>query len=159
MKVIDSLVTQAAGIAALRREIHAHPELCFEEVRTADLVAGADVVISARTQDQLDEVARVWREQAVGLERALDVNREVWETQRRQLDGRLAAARCQIQRPLARWRLSRQPVKQGCGVARPELGICRRLSGKVILEAHCISLFVFIHAEAVCHINDLPRLC
>jgi hippurate hydrolase len=39
MKVIDSLVTQAAGIAALRREIHAHPELCFEEVRTADLVA------------------------------------------------------------------------------------------------------------------------
>jgi len=39
MKVIDSLVTQAAGIAALRRDIHAHPELCFEEVRTADLVA------------------------------------------------------------------------------------------------------------------------
>ena len=39
MNVIDSLVTQAAGIAALRRDIHAHPELCFEEVRTADLVA------------------------------------------------------------------------------------------------------------------------
>jgi hippurate hydrolase len=39
MKVIDSLVTQAAGIAALRRDIHAHPELCFEELRTADLVA------------------------------------------------------------------------------------------------------------------------
>ena len=39
MKIIDSLVTQAAGIAALRRDIHAHPELCFEEVRTADLVA------------------------------------------------------------------------------------------------------------------------
>jgi len=39
MKVIDSLVTQAASIAALRRDIHAHPELCFEEVRTADLVA------------------------------------------------------------------------------------------------------------------------
>ena len=39
MKVIDSILTQAAGIASLRREIHAHPELCFEEVRTADLVA------------------------------------------------------------------------------------------------------------------------
>ncbi|MFC7460519.1 M20 aminoacylase family protein [Hydrogenophaga defluvii] len=39
MKLIDSIVTQAAGIAAVRREIHAHPELCFQEVRTADLVA------------------------------------------------------------------------------------------------------------------------
>ncbi|NJS35932.1 MAG: amidohydrolase [Brachymonas sp.] len=39
MKVIDSLVTQAAGIAQIRRDIHAHPELCFEEVRTADVVA------------------------------------------------------------------------------------------------------------------------
>ncbi len=39
MKMIDSIVTQAAGIAAVRRDIHAHPELCFQEVRTADLVA------------------------------------------------------------------------------------------------------------------------
>ena len=39
MKVIDSIVTQAAGMAAVRRDIHAHPELCFQEVRTADLVA------------------------------------------------------------------------------------------------------------------------
>ena len=39
MKVIDSLVTQAPNIAAIRRDIHAHPELCFEEIRTADLVA------------------------------------------------------------------------------------------------------------------------
>ena len=40
MKVIDSIVTQAASIAAIRRDIHAHPELCFKEVRTADVVAG-----------------------------------------------------------------------------------------------------------------------
>ncbi|WP_353233844.1 M20 aminoacylase family protein [Diaphorobacter ruginosibacter] len=39
MKVIDSIVAEAASIAAIRRDIHAHPELCFEEVRTADLVA------------------------------------------------------------------------------------------------------------------------
>ena len=39
MKIIDAIGTEAAGIAALRRDIHAFPELCFEEVRTADLVA------------------------------------------------------------------------------------------------------------------------
>ena len=39
MKVIDSIVSQAANIAAIRRDIHAHPELCFEEIRTSDLVA------------------------------------------------------------------------------------------------------------------------
>jgi hippurate hydrolase len=39
MKVIDSILTQAASISAVRRDIHAHPELCFKEVRTADVVA------------------------------------------------------------------------------------------------------------------------
>jgi hippurate hydrolase len=39
MKLIDSIVTQAAALATLRRDIHAHPELCFAEVRTAELVA------------------------------------------------------------------------------------------------------------------------
>jgi len=39
MQVIDTIAAQAATIAAVRRDIHAHPELCFEEVRTADLVA------------------------------------------------------------------------------------------------------------------------
>ncbi len=29
MKVIDTIATQAAAIAQLRRDIHAHPELCF----------------------------------------------------------------------------------------------------------------------------------
>ncbi|NML47758.1 amidohydrolase [Ramlibacter sp. G-1-2-2] len=39
MQLLDSIVTQAASIAAVRRDIHAHPELCFEEVRTADVIA------------------------------------------------------------------------------------------------------------------------
>ncbi len=39
MKTIDSIVTQAASISAIRRDIHAHPELCFKEVRTSDVVA------------------------------------------------------------------------------------------------------------------------
>ena len=39
MKIIDSIVTQAASIAAVRRDIHAHPELGFEEERTARIVA------------------------------------------------------------------------------------------------------------------------
>ena len=39
MKLLDSLVTEAASIVAIRRDIHAHPELCFHEERTADLVA------------------------------------------------------------------------------------------------------------------------
>ena len=38
MKIIDSIAQQAASIASIRRQIHANPELCFEEVQTADLV-------------------------------------------------------------------------------------------------------------------------
>jgi len=39
MKLHESILSDAAAIAAIRRDIHAHPELCFEEVRTADVVA------------------------------------------------------------------------------------------------------------------------
>ena len=39
MNLIDPIVTGAAEIAALRRDLHAHPELCFKEVRTSDVVA------------------------------------------------------------------------------------------------------------------------
>jgi metal-dependent amidase/aminoacylase/carboxypeptidase family protein len=31
MQVIESILADAAQIAALRRDIHAHPELSFEE--------------------------------------------------------------------------------------------------------------------------------
>jgi hippurate hydrolase len=39
MNLITPIVSAAAGIAAIRRDLHAHPELCFQEVRTADMVA------------------------------------------------------------------------------------------------------------------------
>ncbi|HEY1090095.1 MAG TPA: M20 aminoacylase family protein [Burkholderiaceae bacterium] len=39
MKLIESILADAPAIAALRRDIHAHPELCFEEERTSDLIA------------------------------------------------------------------------------------------------------------------------
>ncbi|HEY9095548.1 MAG TPA: M20 aminoacylase family protein, partial [Hydrogenophaga sp.] len=39
MKLIDSILSEAAAMVAVRRDIHAHPELCFEEQRTADVVA------------------------------------------------------------------------------------------------------------------------
>jgi len=39
MKLLDPIVANTPEIAALRKEIHAYPELCFQEVRTADLVA------------------------------------------------------------------------------------------------------------------------
>jgi amidohydrolase len=41
MNLIEPILADAAAVTAIRRDIHAHPELCFEEVRTADLIAQA----------------------------------------------------------------------------------------------------------------------
>ncbi|MGE5116606.1 MAG: amidohydrolase, partial [Betaproteobacteria bacterium] len=41
MRLIESILADAAAITTLRRDIHAHPELCFEERRTADVIAQA----------------------------------------------------------------------------------------------------------------------
>jgi amidohydrolase len=38
-RLLPELVAQASAMAALRQDLHAHPELCFEERRTADIVA------------------------------------------------------------------------------------------------------------------------
>lgn len=39
MKIAESIVGWQSEITAIRRDIHAHPELAYEEVRTADIVA------------------------------------------------------------------------------------------------------------------------
>jgi hippurate hydrolase len=39
MKLNDSILAQAKGLTQIRRDLHAHPELCYQEVRTADIVA------------------------------------------------------------------------------------------------------------------------
>ena len=39
MRLIESILADAAAIATVRRDIHAHPELCFEERRTSDVIA------------------------------------------------------------------------------------------------------------------------
>lgn len=39
MRLIENILADAAAIATVRRDIHAHPELCFEEHRTSDVIA------------------------------------------------------------------------------------------------------------------------
>ncbi|MEY4139578.1 MAG: hypothetical protein RLZZ371_1760 [Pseudomonadota bacterium] len=39
MFLIPEIVEQRPGLEAVRRDLHAHPELCFKEFRTADVVA------------------------------------------------------------------------------------------------------------------------
>jgi amidohydrolase len=39
MQLIDPIVQFQAELQQIRRDLHAHPELCFEEQRTADIVA------------------------------------------------------------------------------------------------------------------------
>ena len=41
MNLIESILADAASITTMRRDIHAHPELCFQEERTADVIAKA----------------------------------------------------------------------------------------------------------------------
>ncbi len=41
MNLLEPILADAAEIARIRRDIHAHPELCFQEERTADVIARA----------------------------------------------------------------------------------------------------------------------
>src|SRR6187402_106942 len=78
MKLLDSIVTEAASIAAVRRDIHAHPELCFEEARTSDLVAakltewGIPIVRGLGTTGVVGIVKNGSSPRAVGLRADMD---------------------------------------------------------------------------------------
>ena len=41
MQLIEPIRADAGALAAIRRELHAHPELCYEEQRTSDLIVNA----------------------------------------------------------------------------------------------------------------------
>ena len=36
MKLVEPILAFQTELQAIRRDLHAHPELCYEEVRTAD---------------------------------------------------------------------------------------------------------------------------
>ena len=78
MKLIDPIVSAAAGIAAIRRDLHAHPELCFKEVRTADVVAakltewGIPVHRGLGTTGVVGIVKAGTSERAIGLRADMD---------------------------------------------------------------------------------------
>jgi amidohydrolase len=78
MNILDSLATQAASITAIRRDIHAHPELCFEEQRTSDVIAatltdwGIPVVRGMGTTGVVGVVKNGTSSRAVGLRADMD---------------------------------------------------------------------------------------
>ena len=78
MQILDSIVTQSASIAAIRRDIHANPELCFQEVRTADVVAqkltewGIPIHKGMGTTGVVGIIKKGPSERAVGLRADMD---------------------------------------------------------------------------------------
>ena len=70
MKLIESILADAASVAAIRRDLHAHPELSFQENRTSDVIAtalegwGIQVHRGRQSVDNLlfkDPALAVWR--------------------------------------------------------------------------------------------------
>jgi amidohydrolase len=77
-RMVDAIVQDAPSMSALRRDLHAHPELCFEEVRTADVVAqkltewGIPVVRGMGTTGVVGIIKAGRSERAIGLRADMD---------------------------------------------------------------------------------------
>ncbi len=78
MKLVDSIVSQTESLVAIRRDLHAHPELCFKEVRTAKTVAhlltqwGIDVHQGLGTTGVVGVIKSGSSPRAIGLRADMD---------------------------------------------------------------------------------------
>ncbi len=78
MQLIDEILADAPAMAAVRRDLHAHPELCFQEQRTADVVAqqltawGISVHRGMGTTGVVGIVKAGTSERAIGLRADMD---------------------------------------------------------------------------------------
>jgi hippurate hydrolase len=78
MKLIDPIVEFQSELRQIRRDLHAHPELCFEEQRTSDVVArkltewGIPIVRDLAVTGVLGIVRNGTSNRAVGLRADMD---------------------------------------------------------------------------------------
>jgi amidohydrolase len=78
MKLIDPILEFQSELRQIRRDIHAHPELCFEERRTAELVAqklsewGIPVIRGMGTTGVVGIVRNGTSRRAIGLRADMD---------------------------------------------------------------------------------------
>ena len=78
MKLIDPILEFHSELRQIRRDIHAHPELCFEERRTAELVAqkltewGIPVIRGMGTTGVVGVVKNGSSKRAIGLRADMD---------------------------------------------------------------------------------------
>jgi amidohydrolase len=78
MKLIEPILAFQSEIQAIRRDIHAHPELCFEEYKTAELVAqkletwGIPIIRGLAGTGVVGVIKRGTSQRALGLRADMD---------------------------------------------------------------------------------------
>jgi hippurate hydrolase len=78
MRLVEPILAQQAELETIRRDIHAHPELCYEEQRTADVVAsrladwGIPVVRGLGVTGVVGIIKNGTSERAIGLRADMD---------------------------------------------------------------------------------------